>query len=126
MSLDYSGASPVATIREKIFSGRGGPGLGEGVWTGQGITSRRRRCGEPDTNTRCSRGRLCREFAVAAGLYTTFRGVPVDDSAILIAFTRTGDANLDDVVGDDDVTVLGATYQPHVPNASVGPCRLRL
>jgi hypothetical protein len=34
-----------------------------------------------------------------------------------MAFTRTGDANLDGVVNDDDVTIVGATYAPGAPNA---------
>jgi hypothetical protein len=42
----------------------------------------------------------------------------VDNTSLLIAYTRTGDANLDGLVGDDDITVLGATYAPGVPNAS--------
>jgi len=29
-----------------------------------------------------------------------------------MAFTRTGDANLDGMVNDDDVTIVGATYAP--------------
>ena len=32
-----------------------------------------------------------------------------------MAFTRTGDANLDGLVNDDDVTIVGATYAPGVP-----------
>ncbi|MEX2139332.1 MAG: hypothetical protein WD894_08730 [Pirellulales bacterium] len=36
--IDYSGASPAATIREQIISGRGGAGLGAS-WSGRGITS---------------------------------------------------------------------------------------
>jgi hypothetical protein len=32
-----------------------------------------------------------------------------------VRLTRTGDANLDGVVNDDDVTILGATYAPGVP-----------
>jgi hypothetical protein len=36
--IDYSGTSPVATVRETILSGRGGAGLGKG-WNGTGITS---------------------------------------------------------------------------------------
>ena len=36
--LDYTGASPVATIRSKILEGRGGPGFGKN-WMGTGITS---------------------------------------------------------------------------------------
>ena len=40
----------------------------------------------------------------------------MDDTSLLIAFTRTGDANLDGVVNDDDVTIVGATYAPGVAN----------
>jgi hypothetical protein len=35
-----------------------------------------------------------------------------------MAFTRTGDANLDGVVDDNDVTIVGATYAPGVAQAS--------
>jgi hypothetical protein len=48
------------------------------------------------------------------GLKVKFRGEPVDDTSILVAFTRTGDANLDGVVNDDDVSIVGATYAPGV------------
>jgi hypothetical protein len=46
------------------------------------------------------------------GAYTIFRGQPVDATTVLIAFTRTGDANLDGLVNDDDVTIVGASYAP--------------
>jgi hypothetical protein len=42
----------------------------------------------------------------------------VDDTSLLIAYVRTGDANLDGVVNDDDVTIVGATYAPGVPQPS--------
>ena len=51
-------------------------------------------------------------------VFAFFRGQPVDDTAILIAVTRTGDMNLDGIVGDDDVTVLGASYAPGTANAA--------
>jgi hypothetical protein len=54
------------------------------------------------------------------GPYTTFRGQPVDSTSILMAFTRTGDANLDGLVNDDDVTIVGATYLPGLPNPHWG------
>jgi hypothetical protein len=44
--------------------------------------------------------------------YDTFRGQPVDKTALLIGYTRTGDANLDGVVNEDDVTIVGANYAP--------------
>jgi hypothetical protein len=46
------------------------------------------------------------------GAYTTFHGRDVDSTAVLLAYTRTADANLDEVVDNDDVTVLGASYAP--------------
>ena len=37
---------------------------------------------------------------------------------VLARYTRTGDANLDGVVNDDDVTIVGATYAPGVAKPS--------
>jgi hypothetical protein len=42
----------------------------------------------------------------------------VDNTSVLIAYTRTGGANLDGLVNDDDVTIVGANYAPGVPNAN--------
>ena len=49
------------------------------------------------------------------GSYTDFHLFPVEDESVLIAYTRTGDANLDGVVNDDDVTIVSATYAPGMP-----------
>ena len=49
------------------------------------------------------------------GPYTTFRGQPLDATSIVITYTVTGDANLNGKVDDDDVTIVGATYAPVVP-----------
>jgi hypothetical protein len=51
---------------------------------------------------------------VPLGAYTTFRGQPVDGTTLLLAYTVTGDANLDGVVNDDDVTIVGASYAPGI------------
>jgi hypothetical protein len=51
------------------------------------------------------------------GAYTTFNGKPVDSTAVLMTYTKTGDANLDGRVNDDDVTIVGATYAPGVAGA---------
>ena len=37
-------------------------------------------------------------------------GQSVDNTTVLIRFTRSGDADLDGRVTDNDVTVLGGTY----------------
>jgi hypothetical protein len=114
--LEYAGTSPAAMVREHIISGRGGSGPG-GEWTGTGITSStaaKANQAQPDAR---SLG-YADNAALPLGAYTRFRVAAVDESAILIAYTRTGDANLDGVVNDDDVTIIGATYAPGVPQPS--------
>jgi VCBS repeat-containing protein len=114
--VDYAGDSPVAAIREQIRSGRGTTGLGA-TWTGTGITSSSAAASNATDPEAHSVG-YAENAALPLGPYTSFRGQPIDDTAILIAYVRTSDANLDGVVNDSDVTIVGATYAPTVPNAS--------
>jgi hypothetical protein len=114
--LDYTGPSPQPMVRQQILSARGGPGLG-GEWTGMGITSSAAAAAnamEPDSR---SIG-YAENADLPLGPYASFRGQPVDDTSVIMAFTRTGDANLDGVINDDDVTIVGATYAPGVPQSS--------
>jgi hypothetical protein len=108
--IDYTGTTPVATIREQIRSGRGGPGLGR-TWNGQGITSSAAAAADPESRSVA----YAENSSLPLGPYSSFRGQPVDDTAVLMTYTRTGDANLDGVVNDDDVTIVSATYLPGVP-----------
>ncbi|MEX2140310.1 MAG: Calx-beta domain-containing protein [Pirellulales bacterium] len=110
--IHYIGASPVAIVREKILSGRGGAGFGAN-WTGTGITSSTAAQANTTDPEAWSIG-YTENAALPLGAYESFRGVGVDDTAVLIAYTRTGDANLDGLVDDNDVTVVGATYAPGV------------
>jgi hypothetical protein len=108
--IDYTGTSPVAAIRDRILSGRGGPGFGQS-WNGAGITSNAvATANQIDPESR-SIG-YAENALLPLGAYDAFRGVAVDDTAVLIAYTRTGDANLDGLVEDSDVTVLGASFAP--------------
>jgi hypothetical protein len=114
--VDYAATSPLGTVREQLISGRVGPGVG-GEWTGTGITSSaaaKANQAQPDAR---SLG-YADNGALPLGPYTTFHGARVDSMAVLVAYTRTGDANLDGVVNDDDVTIIGATYSPGVPQPS--------
>jgi autotransporter-associated beta strand protein len=108
--INYTGASPIDDIRHQILAGRGGPGFGSN-WNGQGIASSAAAAGNAANPEAHSIG-FAENAWLPLGPYTTFRGQPVDDTSVLLAFTRTGDANLDGVVNDDDVTVLGAMYAP--------------
>jgi hypothetical protein len=110
--VDHELASPIATIRERILSGRGGSGLGKD-WTGTGITSSTAAQGNRTEPESRSVG-YAENALLPLGAYTDFRGLAVDDTSVLIAYTRTGDANLDGVVNNDDVTILGANYAPGV------------
>ena len=111
--VDYSSTSPIATIRQRLTSGRGGVGLGKG-WSGAGITSSTVSADNASAANSTSVG-FVENVLLPLGAYGNFRGVPVDATSVLIAYTRTGDANLDGVVDDDDVTILGANYAPGVP-----------
>ncbi|MEX2141428.1 MAG: PQQ-dependent sugar dehydrogenase [Pirellulales bacterium] len=118
MVIDYSGASSVATVRQQIITGRGGPGLG-GSWNGTGITSSTAAAANATAPDSRSVG-YAENSSLPLGSYTSFRGQPVDDTSLLLTYARTGDANLDGVVNDDDVTIVGATYAPGVPQPHWG------
>jgi hypothetical protein len=111
--INYNGASPVATIRQLVLAGRGGSALGK-TWNGQGITSNAAAAAEAESR---SIG-YAENASLPLGPYATFRGQQVDNSSILMAFTRTGDANLDGIVNDDDVTIVAASYGPSTPQPS--------
>jgi uncharacterized protein YkwD len=115
MVINYGGASPVATVRARILAGRGGPGLGAS-WTGAGITSSTVAQANAANAEAWSIG-YSENAALPLGPYANFGGVAVDATSILIAPTRTGDANLDGLVNDDDVTIVGATFAPTVAQA---------
>jgi hypothetical protein len=107
--VDYpeAGPNPEATIREQIIAGRGGSGLGK-TWNGMGITSSQ---AAADPVNAGSVGYAVNGSLPLGGL-TTFRGESVDATTVLMAYTRTGDANLDGVVNNDDVTIVGANFAP--------------
>jgi hypothetical protein len=104
--VDYpaAGPSPAADIRSQIISGRGGTDL-LGTWTGLGINSSAA-AADPSS---FSIG-MANNADMPLGSYTNFRGEAVDASSVLIRFTRNADANLDGIVDDNDVTIVGATY----------------
>jgi hypothetical protein len=107
--INYSDASPVAVIRQQILAGRGGAGVGK-TRNGPGIMSSAAAGAEAES---LSVG-YAENSALPLGPYSTFRGQPVNATSVLMALTRTGDANLDGVVNDDDVTIVGASYAPGV------------
>jgi hypothetical protein len=105
----------VGTVRQQLLAGRGGSGVGS-VWSGPGITSSAVAAANAAAPESRSVG-YAENSTLPLGPYTAFRGQPVDNSSILMVYTRTGDANLDGVVNDNDVTIVGASYAPGVAQA---------
>ena len=107
--VDYpaAGPNPDAALCAQILAGRGGSGLGK-TWNGQGITSTAAAAAPVNS--------MSVGYAVNGqlplGAFPTFRGQTVDASTVLMRFTRTGDANLDGLVNNDDVTIVGANFAP--------------
>jgi hypothetical protein len=113
--VDYSGPSPLPAIRNSIISGRGGVGIGNGTWSGTGITSSTVSALNIVAPESHAIG-YADNVMLPLGPYTHFHGLPVDNTAILLAPTVTADANLDGLVSDDEVTIVGAFYQPGALN----------
>jgi hypothetical protein len=116
MVLNYTGTSPEEGVRQRILAGRGGPSFGAS-WSGMGINSSVAAAAQ-NTDPESRSVAYVENAALPLGPYTNFRGQAVDDTSVLIALARTGDATLDGIVNDDDVTIVGATYAPGVAQAS--------
>jgi hypothetical protein len=94
--VDYNGVSPLAVIGTLLASGYAG-----GAWNGAGINTS---MGNPVA--------LGLGYAEASDVAPggTFVGQPVDGSAVLVRFTRYGDANLDGTVNLQDFNRLAANF----------------
>jgi len=99
MIVDWTGASPLGTIQTLLTSG-----YANGAWNAEGINSA---VAAATTNRALG-------YAEASAIFSTFpatfAGQSVDDTAVLIRFTRYGDANLDQAVNLDDFTALAANF----------------
>ncbi len=85
--IDYSGASPLATIQGYLQSG-----FNSGAWNGSGIVSHN---AATDANLRTALG-------YADVTNTTFDGQSIPGSAVIVKYTYYGDANLNGTVDVSD------------------------
>ena len=92
MVLDYTGASPLATVQDQIRSG-----YASGHWNGQGITSGTALFAAIGSGHATAIG-YGEASTVLGGSGGTFDGLTVDNTAVLLRYTYAGDANLDGVV----------------------------
>ncbi|MEX2139247.1 MAG: S8 family serine peptidase [Pirellulales bacterium] len=97
-----------AKIRRWIVQGRGGVGIGNSPWTGKGITSSTAAAMNAVNGDSRSVG-YGLNVAMPLGPLPVFMGQEVDQSSLLARYTVTGDMDLDGTVGDNDITIIGAT-----------------
>ena len=97
--VDYTSPNPLAQVRAALSSGYTG-----GAWTGPGIRS----------STAASTANRALGYAEATDLFTTFpapfAGQQVDNSSILVTYTRYGDADLNRVVNLNDFNRVAANF----------------
>lgn len=93
MILDYTGASPLTTVRSQLASGRNG-----GNWNGTGIRSSTAAAAIPK-NTGLGYAEASDLLGGGGG---TFFGQSVDGTALLVKYTWYGDTDLNGVVNFDD------------------------
>jgi hypothetical protein len=105
--VDYSGTSPLTTIKGYLLSGRPTSGIGNATWTGLGIRSSSAASAQDHDAFTVG---YAENKDMPLGSYTTFMNQPVDLSSILIRFTQSTDADLDGKTGDNDVTLVGVYY----------------
>ena len=100
MVFDYSGSSPLPTVRSAITSGYAG-----GAWTGPGIRS----------SAAASQSGFALGYAEATDLFgtfpATFAGQSIDSTSVLVRYTLGGDANLDRSVDVTDLGLLATFWQ---------------
>jgi hypothetical protein len=95
--IDYApGSSPYAEIKRLLTAGRNG-----GTWDGAGI----------DSSAIATHSGTAVGYGEASVLNkTTFGGVAVDSSSVLVRYTLGGDANLDGTVDFNDLVKLSQHY----------------
>ena len=108
---EYSGSSPIGTLRDLLHSGYNG-----GAWDGPGIRSSRAATTESPP--------LGLGFAESAELLGSsggdFAGMHVDGTALLVTCTTVGDANLDGEVNFDDYVRTDQGFNGQLSNWANG------
>jgi hypothetical protein len=97
MVVDYSGASPLASVVSNLTSGRNG-----GAWNGNGINS-----STAAANSTTKGIGYAEQSALGVG---SFGGESVDATSVLIRYTALGDANLDGTVNSNDFNLFVGGY----------------
>ena len=103
MIVDYSGASPILSLRQLLVTG-----YAAGHWNGAGINSSSAAIvGADSANLHKTAIGFAEASAVNIG---TFAGQGVDTTSVLLRYTFSGDANLDGTVDSADFTLMSQHF----------------
>lgn len=106
MVVDYSGPSVASDVRLSLISGRN-----NGLWNGAGINSSSAAT-SPNAGEQGKTALGYGESAIILGASGgTFGGQLVDDTAVLVKYTYSGDSNLDGKVDITDLGQLATNWQ---------------
>jgi hypothetical protein len=97
--IDYTGATPLATVRTMLLSA-----YVNGAWSGPGLTSS---TAGATTNPKTGLGYLDNTL----GGLTVFSGQSIDDTTVVIKYTYAGDTDLDGDVDVGDLGTLASNWQ---------------
>jgi hypothetical protein len=107
--VDYTGATPLAAIRAALTSGYAG-----GAWNGPGISS-----SSAAVIANHALG-YAESSAIFGAFPAAFAGQTVDNTAVLVRYTRNGDANLDRTVNLTDFNHVAAGFGTASPRWDQG------
>lgn len=101
--IDHSGTSPAATVREQIKGG-----FNAGDWQGIGVTSSNAAAAAAGS-TKTAIG-----YAEASSVYSSFpatiAGQSADNTTLILKYTLSGDANLDEKINTLDFNLLAGGF----------------
>lgn len=112
MIVNYTGTSPLATIRNQIKSGS------SAMWSGTGITSSIAASVAID-GSNIHKTALGYAEASELGL-NNFAGLPIAGNAVVIRYTLAGDANLDGMVNAIDFNAVATKFGSAASNWTTG------
>jgi hypothetical protein len=103
MIINYDGASPISDVRSYIFAG-----FNNGLQSGNGVISTRAKT-SPNAG---ESGKTRIGFGEASSVgVSSFDGISVDSSTVLLKYTYAGDANLDGRVDIRDLALLASSWK---------------
>jgi hypothetical protein len=103
LAINYTGASPIDTVRAQIVSAYNG-----GDWSGQGITSSLLDGGSTTNGIAYAFNGESAVWFDSGTPFANYAGA--DSTTVLVRYALIGDVNLDGTVDDSDISILSNNY----------------